>query len=137
MGWESRMCLAPVKAVQDRGVLLKFPNAFVGLLSFPGHRRAAAQQEGFGAMMSFTVHGGKAAAEALCASLRLISHASSLGGVESLIERRAQYLTDASRGTPPNPLRFSVGFEYAEDIWTDLAQALEASQKHAAFKDLV
>ena len=106
--------------------------AYVGLPSFPGHTRAAAQQEGFGAMMSFTVRGGEAAAKALCVSLRLITHATSLGGVESLLERRAQYPSDASRGSPANLLRMSVGLEHIEDIWADLAQALEASQEHAA-----
>lgn len=77
-------------------------------------------------MLSFTVRGGEAAAKAVCSALKLITHATSLGGVESLLERRAQYATDASRGSPPNLLRLSVGLEHVEDIWADLGQALES-----------
>ena len=54
----------------------------------------------------------------------LITHATSLGGVESLIERRARYETDATRGTPPSLLRLSVGIEHVDDLWADLSQAL-------------
>jgi cystathionine gamma-synthase len=56
----------------------------------------------------------------------LIGHATSLGGVESLIERRAMHEVDASFGTPANLLRFSVGIEHVDDLWRDLAQALQA-----------
>ena len=52
------------------------------------------------------------------------THATSLGGVESLIERRARYDIDAGFGTPPNLLRLSVGIEHVEDLWADLEQAL-------------
>ena len=55
----------------------------------------------------------------------MIAHATSLGGVESLIERRARW--PASRmGTPPTLLRLSVGIEHVEDLWADLEQALAA-----------
>ena len=54
--------------------------------------------------------------------MRLISHATSLGGVESLIERRGRYEIDAGFGTPPTLLRFSVGIEHVEDLWDDLAR---------------
>ena len=60
----------------------------------------------------------------MCSRVQLISHATSLGGVESLIERRARYDVDAGFGTPPNLLRFSVGIEHVEDLWDDLVQAL-------------
>lgn len=100
-----------------------------GLTSFPGHETAKAQQDGFGAMMSFTIRGGESAAKAVCAALQLITHATSLGGVESLLERRAQYPMDARRGSPNNLLRLSVGLEFVEDLWADLAQALDKSQK--------
>jgi len=53
----------------------------------------------------------------------------SLGGVESLVERRAQYAEDAKRGSPPNLLRLSVGLEHVEDIWADIVQALNLSQE--------
>ena len=57
-----------------------------------------------------------------CASaVELITHATSLGGVESLIERRARYETDAAHGTPPSLLRLSVGIEHVDDLWADLA----------------
>lgn len=79
-------------------------------------------------MLSFTVRGGEAAAKQLCESLQLITHATSLGGVESLIERRAQYPSDAARGTPPNLLRLSVELEHVEDIWDDLLQALKGCE---------
>ena len=79
---------------------------------------------GVGAMISFEVAGGAAGAEAVCAAVRLITHATSLGGVESLIERRAMHAGDAAFGTPENLLRFSVGIEHVEDLWADLEQAL-------------
>jgi cystathionine gamma-synthase len=79
---------------------------------------------GSGAMISFEVAGGAAAAERVCAAVRLITHATSLGGVESLIERRAMHAGDAAFGTPEELLRLSVGIEHVEDLWADLAQAL-------------
>ena len=108
-----------------------------GLPSHKGHERAAAQQSGFGSMMSFTVKGGEQGSIALCDALKLITHATSLGGVESLLERRAQNPVDAARGSPPNLVRLSIGLEHVEDIWQDLDQALQASEdakggKHTA-----
>jgi cystathionine gamma-synthase len=81
---------------------------------------------GTGAMISFEAAGGSAAADAVCSAVRLITHATSLGGVESLIERRAMHAGDAAFGTPDNLLRFSVGIEHVEDLWADLEQALAA-----------
>lgn len=104
---------------------------FPGLASHPGHKRAKAQQHGFGSMMSFMVHGGEAAAKAFCDAVQLLLHATSLGGVESLIERRAQYPVDAARGATPNLIRLSVGIEHVEDIWADLERGLKAAQAHA------
>jgi cystathionine gamma-synthase len=98
---------------------------YPGLPDDPGHAVAARDHAGFGAMVSFEVAGGAAAAEAVCASVRLITHATSLGGVESLIERRAMHAGDAAFGTPENLLRLSVGIEHVEDLWADLAHALE------------
>ena len=109
---------------------------YAGLPSHPGHKQAQKQQDGFGSMLSFCVHGGEPAAAALCTSLKLITHASSLGGVESLLERRAMYSTDAERGCPPDLLRISVGIEHVEDIWADLQCGLQAAQVHAAQKTL-
>jgi cystathionine gamma-synthase len=97
---------------------------YPGLPDDPGHERAARFHHGFGAMIAFELHGTAADAEAVCGAVRLITHATSLGGVESLIERRARHAIDASYGTPPTLLRFSVGVEHVEDLWADLDQAL-------------
>jgi cystathionine gamma-synthase len=97
---------------------------YPGLPSDPGHERAARLFAGFGAMLAIEVRGTAGDAEAVCERVRLINHATSLGGVESLIERRARYDVDAGFGTPANLLRLSVGIEHVEDLWDDLAQAL-------------
>ena len=98
---------------------------YPGLPGDPGHAAAARQFAGFGAMLAFEIAGSADDAERLCQSLRLITHATSLGGVESLIERRARHTVDAEHGTPPALLRLSVGIEHVEDLWADLQQALE------------
>jgi cystathionine gamma-synthase len=95
---------------------------YPGLPSDPGHARAAAQMSGFGAMMSFEVAGGATEADALCAALRVVNAATSLGGVESTIERRARLA--GQEHVPPSLLRFSVGCEHVEDLWADLDAAL-------------
>jgi cystathionine gamma-synthase len=97
---------------------------YPGLPSDPGHELASRTHGGYGAMISFEVAGSEEDAERVCEAVRLISHATSLGGVESLIERRARHAVDASYGTPPTLLRLSVGVEHVEDLWADLAQAL-------------
>ncbi|NIH77606.1 trans-sulfuration enzyme family protein [Amycolatopsis viridis] len=76
---------------------------------------------GQGTMIAFEL-ADAAAADQLCAALRLIQHATSLGGVESLVERRAVWPGDAH--VPAGLVRFSVGLEDPEDLWRDLAQAL-------------
>ncbi|HKS46651.1 MAG TPA: PLP-dependent transferase [Amycolatopsis sp.] len=74
-----------------------------------------------GSMIAFELPDA-AAADGFCARLGLIVHATSLGGVESLVERRAMWPGDAH--VPPGLIRFSVGLEDPEDLWRDLAQAL-------------
>jgi cystathionine gamma-synthase len=101
---------------------------YPGLPTDPGHAVAARDHAGFGAMLAFQVSGGAAAATRVCDAVRLITHATSLGGVESLIERRAMHAVDASFGTPPELLRLSVGIEHVDDLWADLAVALEHAQ---------
>jgi cystathionine gamma-synthase len=76
-------------------------------------------------MLSFEVAGTAEQTEAFLAHLRLLTHATSLGGVESLIERRARYAGDASI-VGPTLCRMSVGIENVEDLWTDLDGALRA-----------
>jgi cystathionine gamma-synthase len=97
---------------------------YPGLADDPGHDLASRLHAGFGAMMSFDVDGTAADADAVCERVQLITHATSLGGVESLIERRGRYAGEAANGTPPTLLRFSVGIEHVEDLWDDLDQAL-------------
>jgi cystathionine gamma-synthase len=74
-------------------------------------------------MLSFEVAGTAEQTEAFLARLRLVTHATSLGGVESLIERRARYAGDASI-VGPTLCRLSVGIENVEDIWADLDTGL-------------
>jgi cystathionine gamma-synthase len=97
---------------------------YPGLPGDEWHERARRLHDGFGAMMSFEVVGGAAQADAVCDRVRLISHATSLGGVESLIERRGRYPAETANGTPPALLRFSVGIEHVDDLWDDLVHAL-------------
>jgi cystathionine gamma-synthase len=100
---------------------------YPGLPSDPGHAIAARDHAGFGAVISFELDGNADDAERLCSAVRLITHATSLGGVESLIERRARHEGDAGFGTPETLLRFSVGIEHVDDLWADLEQALAAA----------
>lgn len=95
---------------------------YPGLPTHPTHTVAREQLAGFGSLVSFDVRGGASEADAVCAKLRLVRHATSFGAVESSIERRA-----ALRGQehlPPSLLRLSVGIEDVEDLWSDLASAL-------------
>jgi cystathionine gamma-synthase len=97
---------------------------YPGLPDDPFHNRAKRLHDGYGAMISFEVAGSADDAERVCQRVELITHATSLGGVESLIERRARHAIDAANGTPPTLLRFSVGIEHVEDLWADLTNAL-------------
>lgn len=98
---------------------------YPGLADDPGHERAARQMKGFGAMVSFEVRGGAEAAETVCAAVRVLTHGTSLGGIETLIERRSKWRGEER--TPPDLLRMSVGCEDVEDLWRDLDRALAAS----------
>jgi cystathionine gamma-synthase len=73
-------------------------------------------------MFSFDVHGGAEAADAVCAAVRLLIPGTSLGGVETMIERRSRYAFEDV--TPAGLLRVSVGQEDWQDLWDDLSQAL-------------
>jgi cystathionine beta-lyase/cystathionine gamma-synthase len=113
---------------QHPGVLkVNYP----GLPSHPQHALAKRQMLGFGAMLSFEVAGGGAAADALQERLKIIMPALSLGGVESLIcsPRNTSHLKMSAQerqqaGISDGLLRFSVGIEAAEDLMQDLDQAL-------------
>jgi cystathionine gamma-synthase len=95
---------------------------YPGLASHPTHAAARRQLKGFGTIISFDVRGDAAAADAVCAGLQLIQHATSLGAVESTIERRAGI--PGQEHLPPTLLRLSVGIEAVDDLWSDLERAL-------------
>ena len=97
---------------------------YPGLAGHPGHAIAVRQMPGgFGAMISMCIKGGAEAAIAVAARTQLFTRATSLGGVESLIEHRAS-IEGPGTSTPQNLLRLSVGIEDAEDLIADLDQAL-------------
>ena len=96
---------------------------YPGLATHPGHAVAARQMTGFGTMLSIRVAGGEAAAIATAARVALWKRATSLGGVESLIEHRAS-IEGPTTPCPPDLLRLSVGIEDADDLFADLDQAL-------------
>jgi cystathionine gamma-synthase len=99
---------------------------YPGLASHPGHAIAARQmQGGFGGMLSLRVKGGETSAIAAAAKVEVWKRATSLGGVESLIEHRAS-VEGAGSPCPSDLLRLSVGLEHADDLIGDLDQALEA-----------
>ena len=77
---------------------------------------------GSGTMLSFDVAGGAAAADAVCGAVRVAINATSLGGVETLLERRNKYVGEEA--TPPGLIRLSAGLEHPDDLWADLDQAL-------------
>ncbi len=84
-----------------------------------------------GPMVSFVVHGGASVADDVCRNVQLVVPATSLGGVETTIERRQKYAGDSH--VDPGLLRMSVGLEDADDLWDDLRQALDsAASKNAA-----
>lgn len=98
---------------------------YPGLASHRGHAVAARQMKDFGGMLSIEVKGGEAAAMALTAQLRIFTRATSLGGIESLIEHRRSVEGPESR-TPAGLLRLSIGLEHPDDLIADLEQALTA-----------
>jgi cystathionine gamma-synthase len=99
---------------------------YLGDPDHPQADRIAQLLDYHGGLLSFTV-GTVAQADAVCGSVRLITHATSLGGVESLIERRGSYPGELAQGTPAELIRLSVGIEHVEDLWADLDTALTAA----------
>ena len=81
---------------------------------------------GAGAMLSIEVRGDAVAAERVCDATRLWLHSTSLGGVESQVERRRRHPTESEQ-VPPNLLRLSVGIEHVDDLWADIDQALHTA----------
>ncbi len=102
--------------------LVRYP----GLPAHPGHDLARRQMAtGFGTVISFDVVGDAEAADAVCRRVELVQHATSLGAVESTMERRAAI--PGQDHLPPSMLRLSVGIEALEDLWRDLDRALRAA----------
>ena len=105
---------------------------YAGLSSHPDHALAKKMMDGFGGLMSIELTGGAKAADRFIGRLRLITHASSLGGVDTLVvEPRYSshaHLTSEQRaaiGIPDGFIRLSIGIESADDIIADIAQALQ------------
>lgn len=98
---------------------------YAGLPQDPGHERAKRFMDGFGAMLSFELNGTGEDAEALCQRVNVFTHAKSLGGIESLIDRRARYAENSS-SAPVTLLRLSIGCEHISDLWADLGGALDS-----------
>jgi len=103
---------------------VRYPN----LQSHPQHERADAMA-GPGFMLTFRVRGGAERADEVLHALELLVHTTSLGGVETTIERRAKY--PAERHIPADLLRVSVGCEHVEDLWSDLNHALDRGRAAA------
>ena len=123
-----RTAVANAQFVAER--LVGNPNIaevlYPGLADFPGHATARRQmQGGFGAMLSIRVKGGAEAAIRTAANVRIWKRATSLGGVESLMEHRAS-VEGPTSPIPDDLLRLSVGIEDKNDLLSDLEQALRA-----------
>jgi cystathionine gamma-synthase len=99
---------------------------YPGLPTDPGHARATKAMNGFGAIVCVELADGAAAADRVVAACRLWVAATSLGGVESTLERRRRWPAE-SPGIPEGLLRLSVGIEDVEDLWRDMDQALRAA----------
>jgi cystathionine gamma-synthase len=103
---------------------------YPGLKSHPQHLIARRQLcGGFGGVVSIQVRGGREAAMAVCANVKLFTHATSLGEVESLVQHQASSPTHGSdTGLVENLLRLSIGLEHPEDLIADLEQALQMAE---------
>ena len=117
---QTALMLAERLAAHPRVARVRYP----GLPSHPTHAIARRVLKGFGTIISFDVAGGIELADAVCQNVQLIRHATSLGAVESTMERRAAI--PGQGHLPPSLLRLSVGIEDAEDLWLDLDSALRA-----------
>ena len=119
---QNAMELAARLDASDDVAVVRYP----GLESHPTHENAAKFMMGWGAMISFDAVGSGERATAICEQVEIINHATSLGGIESTMERRA---TIAGQETmPPSLIRFSVGCEDVEDLSNDLANAFAGTR---------
>jgi len=125
---ENALAIAAALAAHPLVEAVHYP----GLVDHPGHTLAKRQQQGFGAMLSFAVHGGAPAVEAVATGLELFTLAESLGGVESLIAHPAtmthaamEPAARAAAGIGDGLLRLSVGIEHGTDLVADLLGTLD------------
>ncbi|MHB8797067.1 MAG: trans-sulfuration enzyme family protein [Thermoanaerobaculia bacterium] len=118
---QSESALAVARALEEHPAVSKVN--YPGLASHPGHEVARRQMSAFGSMISFHVAAGREAAVAAVGKARLFTRATSLGGVESLIEHRATSEGEASTA-PPDLVRLSIGLEHPDDLVADLGRAL-------------
>jgi O-succinylhomoserine sulfhydrylase len=123
MAAHSATALALARALEGHPALAGV--LYPGLEHHPGHAVARRQMRAFGGMLALRVAGGREAAIAVASRLELFTNATSLGGVESLVEHRAS-VEGAGSATPDDLLRLSVGLEHADDLLEDLLRALEA-----------
>ena len=98
---------------------------YPGLPTDPQHLKAKEFMNGFGAIVSFEYAGSASATDRVCASSKIITNATSLGGVESLWERRRRWPIESS-SVPESLIRISVGCEDVDDLWADIDAALQA-----------
>lgn len=116
-GQENALTLAHRLEADPRVVRVRYP----GLPTDPWHARARTQFDGPGAMLSFELPDADRA-DRFCGAVRLAVHATSLGGVETMLERRARQWGEEA--VPEGLIRVSVGCEDVEDLWADFAAAL-------------
>ena len=120
---ENAMELANRLSKDSRISKVRYP----GLATDSYHGLAKSFMKGFGAMISFDVKASVEQVDLMCNSSKLITNATSLGGVESIWERRRRWATE-SVSVPENLIRFSVGIENVDDLWADIQQALNAAK---------
>ncbi len=116
---ESAMKVAEFLEGHPRVSAVHYP----GLSSHPGHEIAKRQMSDFGGMLSFEIDGTREEAIAVVAAAKLLVRATSLGGVESLLEHRAS-IEGKGSSAPETLIRCSIGLEHPDDLIADLEQAL-------------
>jgi cystathionine gamma-synthase len=120
---ENAMELATRLSKDSRISKVRYP----GLATDSYHSLAKSFMKGFGAMISFDVNASVEQVDLMCNSSKLITNATSLGGVESIWERRRRWATESAT-VPENLIRFSVGIENVDDLWADIQQSLTAAK---------
>ena len=120
---ENALELATRLSKDGRVAKVRYP----GLPTDAYHQMAKSFMKGFGAMISFDVNGTVDQVDLMCNSSRLITNATSLGGVESIWERRRRWATE-SASVPENLIRFSVGIENVDDLWADIEHAFTSAK---------